>query len=643
MKSRIIRMLMAVAMLSLAAAAWAQPVVSIYDLQQDLIADNTVVTVQGKIVTAVDDIPSGMGFFIQEPAGGANSGIYVFVGTVNVPTVIIGDVVDVTGMYDDYFPSGAPGTGLAELNLSVPHGGQGSYTKVGTGQVPTPIVLRAWQTKTANRPEAEKWECVLVRHLNVQRTAVDPGFGEWFGMEFGFIDNDETRFDDGLGVSGPPAGTQMSSVTGVLNYTFSEFKVTPRGQYDIVYVGAAPAPTLEYAAVTGASSLDVRFDRPVLESTAENPANYFLDLGTVSTATLDPGDPELVHLTLAAPMTPAILLTLTVIDVQNTDGVAMAPEALQFWGGVNTVAFSQYPDAGGDSSAVAGEILTIKGVIHSEYDVWGNHFYLQEVNREGGSRSPYNGLEVYAPAFLPQVAEGDIVIIADAQTEYYNMTSFTQPFYYFEKVSSGNTVAPPEVITIGDMADPAVWEPYEGALVRVTNVTVVERAGSWNFYAWSVTQDDINWLKVGDMGDYDYLEGLGDILNITGTLRYEFGNFVLMPRRDADIEILYQNPNGTGELPAGARIALAQNHPNPFNPTTKIGFVLAAAGEARLEIFDTAGRLVQTLLAANLEAGRHELSWAGETAAGGQASSGLYYYRLTADGESQTRKMLMLK
>jgi hypothetical protein len=640
MKSRVL--LLAAAALSLAAVASAQPIVTIYDLQQDLIADNTVVTVQGKVVTAVDDIPSGMGFWIQESAGGANSGIYVFVGTVTAPTVIIGDVVDVTGLYDDYFPTGDPGTGLAELNLSVPHGGQGTYTVVGSGQVPAPIVLRAWQTRTANLVEAEKWESVLVRHLNVTRTAADPGFGEWFAVEFGFADNDTTRFDDAF-VARPPAGTQMSSVTGVLNYTFNDFKVTPRGQYDVVYVGAAPAPTLEWAAATGESSIDVRFDRPVEETSAENAFNYFLDLGTVSTATLDPADPELVHLVLSAPMLPEILLTLTVIDVQNTDGIAMAPEATQFWGGLNTVAFSQLPDAGGDSSAVAGQILTIKGVIHSKYDVWGNHVYLQEVNDAPGARSPYNGLEVYLPAYLPELAEGDVVIIADTQTEYFNMTSFVQPFYYFEKVSSGNTVLAPEVITIGDMSDPSVWETYEGALVRVEDVTVVERAGEANFYDWSVTQDDISWLKVGDMGDYSYLEGLGDELNITGTLRYEFGNFVLMPRSDADIDILYQNPLGTDDLPAGARIALAQNHPNPFNPSTKINFVLASPGAARLEIFDTAGRLVQTLVAGQLAAGSHEFAWMGDTAAGDQASSGLYYYRLTANGESATRKMLMLK
>ena len=641
MKSRVL--LLAAAALSLAAVASAQPIVTIYDLQTDLIADNTVVTVEGKVVTAVDDIPSGMGFFIQEPAGGPNSGLYVFVGTVNVPTVIIGDVVDVTGLYDDYFPAGAPGTGLAELNLSVPHGGQGSYTVVGSGQVPQPVLLRAWQTRTANPVEAEKWESVLVRHERVARTATDPGFGEWFGEEYGFAVNDTTRFDDGLGTSGPPVGYQMSSVTGVLNFTFNDYKLTPRGQYDIVYVGTAPAPSLLWAAATGEASIDVRFDRPVEQTSAENPGNYFLDLGAVSTATLDGTDPELVHLVLGSAMLPEILLTLTVIDVQNTDGVAMAPEATQFWGGLNTVAFSQYPDAGGDSSAVAGQIVTIKGVIHSKYDVFGNHVYLQEVNEPPGARTPYNGLEVYLPAYLPQLAEGDIVIISDTQTEYFNMTSFVQPFYYFEKVSSGNTVLAPEVITIGDMSDPSVWEPYEGALVRVENVTVVERAGAWNFYDWSVTQDDLNWLKIGDMGDYSYVEGLDDVLNITGTLRYEFGNFVLMPRRDADIEILYQNPLGADDLPAGAKIALAQNHPNPFNPSTKISFVLAEPGEARLEIFDTAGRLVQTLLAGQLDAGDHSFVWTGATAAGDQASSGLYYYRLTANGESETRKMLMLK
>jgi len=145
------------------------------------------------------------------------------------------------------------------------------------------------------------------------------------------------------------------------------------------------------------------------------------------------------------------------------------------------------------------------------------------------------------------------------------------------------------------------------------------------------------------MGDYSYLEGLGDVLNITGSLRYEFGNFVLMPRRDADIEILYQNPNGVDDLPAGAQIALAQNHPNPFNPSTKISFILAVPGEARLEIFDTTGRLVQTLVAQQMGAGSHEFIWAGDATGGVQASSGLYYYRLTANGESQTRKMLMLK
>ncbi|MCB1161496.1 MAG: FlgD immunoglobulin-like domain containing protein [Candidatus Krumholzibacteriia bacterium] len=635
-------LLLAGALLLVAAAAQAQDVVTIYDLQTDLVAANTLVTIEGKVVTGIDAVPSGYGFFVQEPAGGQNSGLYVFIGVTAAPDVVIGDIVDVTGVYNDYGGTGTPGSGLCELNLAPAYGGDGSYTVVGSGAVPTPELLRAWQTSTLNPVEAESWECVLVRHENVERTNNDLGFGEWFGVEFGYVDNDSTRFDaDGM-YSGavPPVATQLTSVTGVVNYTFGDWKVTPRGEYDLVYVGVAPAPNLDWACATGDASIDVQFDREVEVTTAENPLNYFLDLGTVSTASVDALNNQLVHLTLAGPMTPEILLNLTVIDVQNTDGVPMTPQATQFWGGLSSVPFSQYPDAGGDSSAVAGQVITVRGVVHSKFDVYGNHVYIEDVNSTL-PLAPYNGLEVYCPALLSELEEGDEVIFADYQTEYFNQTSLTQPFLYYEKVSSGNAVAAAQPITIGDMTDVSLYEPYESALVRVENVEVVERGGAWNFYNWSVTQDGLNWLHVGDMGDYSYVEGLGDSLNINGTLRYEFGEYVLMPRRDADIEILYQNPVGADEVPAAA--LLGQNHPNPFNPKTEISFSLGQAGAVSLDVFDASGRKVKTLLAQPMQQGQHTATWNGDTDAGTPAASGLYFYRLRANGVDETRKMMLLK
>jgi hypothetical protein len=623
-----------VALFAFAGLAQAITVTTIYDIQQDTFALGDTLTIEGVVVTAIDDQPNGLGFWCEELGAGPHSGIYIFTGVIDVPTVVIGDIVDVTGVYDEYY-------GLAELILTPDYGGWGSYTVVGAGSPPEPELLRAWQCRTSNPLEAEQWESVLVRVENVTALALDPGYGEWFAEEFGYAVNDTVRCDDGAGISGPPAGTEMTSITGILHFSYDDFKIEPRAEYDIVYSGAAPAPNLEWAVVTDETHVNAYFDREVEQTTAENAFNYFLDLGVVLTATRDAVDLQLVHLELAAPMTPEILLTLTVLNVQNTDGIPMTPQATQFWGGINTVAFAQTPDAGGDSSMVAGQVITIEGVVHSLYDVWGNHVYLQDVGSAPGDM--FNGIEVYLSSYIDTLNVGDVLRIGDLLAEYFNMTSMSQSFYHFEQTGEGAAVLPPEPMTIGDMTDPGTFEPYEGMLVEVENVVVVERAGEWNFYEWAVTSDNLNWLRIDDLGDFDYVEGLGDTLNIRGTLRYLYGEFKLAPRSDADIDIIYQNPNGTDGLPAGVKISLAQNHPNPFNPRTKINFQLAKAGHATVDVFDAQGRRIKSLFSGTLDEGSHELIWNGDTDGGNQAATGLYFYKLRSAGESQTRKMLLLK
>jgi hypothetical protein len=103
-------------------------------------------------------------------------------------------------------------------------------------------------------------------------------------------------------------------------------------------------------------------------------------------------------------------------------------------------------------------------------------------------------------------------------------------------------------------------------------------------------------------------------------------------------------PQGPGTPRA---MALAQNYPNPFNPTTMITFTMpGAAGEkkhAAVEIFDTRGKRVRTLFEGELEPGTHAMSWNGRTSSGESTGSGIYLYRLSVDGESVSRKMVLLK
>ena len=105
-----------------------------------------------------------------------------------------------------------------------------------------------------------------------------------------------------------------------------------------------------------------------------------------------------------------------------------------------------------------------------------------------------------------------------------------------------------------------------------------------------------------------------------------------------------ENPGQPGEsqTPA-ANLALEQNHPNPFNPQTTIDFSLPRTESVRLDIFDVQGRLVRTLVDANLGQGSHSVTWTGETNDGVRAASGTYVYRLTTDSRVLSKTMALVK
>jgi subtilisin-like proprotein convertase family protein len=103
-------------------------------------------------------------------------------------------------------------------------------------------------------------------------------------------------------------------------------------------------------------------------------------------------------------------------------------------------------------------------------------------------------------------------------------------------------------------------------------------------------------------------------------------------------------PTLTG-VPLGADAAafrLEANNPNPFSPRTEIRFNLARAGHATLRVFDAAGREVRTLVDGALPAGPHAVAWDGTDGAH-RVASGVYFYRLTSEGESAIRRMQLVR
>jgi len=83
---------------------------------------------------------------------------------------------------------------------------------------------------------------------------------------------------------------------------------------------------------------------------------------------------------------------------------------------------------------------------------------------------------------------------------------------------------------------------------------------------------------------------------------------------------------------------LSQNYPNPFNPSTKITFEIPNSGLVTLKVFDITGKLVDVLLNGNKNSGKYTVDFNGSSLA-----SGVYFYSLTSNDFTDTKKMILMK
>lgn len=90
------------------------------------------------------------------------------------------------------------------------------------------------------------------------------------------------------------------------------------------------------------------------------------------------------------------------------------------------------------------------------------------------------------------------------------------------------------------------------------------------------------------------------------------------------------------ETPTG--FELSQNYPNPFNAQTAIGYALPNPAHVSIVVYDILGRTQSVLVDQDQAAGYHQVVWDAT-----DAPTGVYFYRIEAEGYSQTRKMVLAK
>jgi hypothetical protein len=162
-------------------------------------------------------------------------------------------------------------------------------------------------------------------------------------------------------------------------------------------------------------------------------------------------------------------------------------------------------------------------------------------------------------------------------------------------------------------------------------------------HLWSRRFGDAEYQQVGYSVAVDGTTGVvltGDFL---GTV--DFGGGGLTCDGDRDIFIArfsLENLTDTGNGVPAWRTSLSQNFPNPFGSVTRIVFSLREAGEVSLRLYDAGGRLVRLLEQGYHEAGPHEARWDGRDGMGDALPTGVYFYRLSAERKTLTRKAVLL-
>lgn len=98
----------------------------------------------------------------------------------------------------------------------------------------------------------------------------------------------------------------------------------------------------------------------------------------------------------------------------------------------------------------------------------------------------------------------------------------------------------------------------------------------------------------------------------------------------------------TGITPISSKIpkkfSLSQNYPNPFNPKTKIQFSIPKTSYTELKVYDVLGREVAILVNKEMNAGNYQVDFNPKN-----LTSGTYFYRLTAEDFTETKRMMIVK
>lgn len=608
------------------------------------------------IITGFDPKATGYGFYMQTATGAPFTGIDVFTGTFNklaAPyNLAIGDAVVCYGRKQEF----GNGTELEGYD-----GVQGTddciVRKVSSGN-PLPPFFVGTTTQLnwlATNTFAEQYEGMLVRvngPLHVARTV---GVGTNFFLAVSNAAPSDSILIDGNTLTTFPApalNTNIDMIQGLAEQR-TTYRIQLRDGNDITL---STPPNVTDAYPVADDQIRVTFDRNVTSASATNVNNYSLaSFGTVDAAVMDGSQAAIVTITNG--LNHGDIETITVNNIAGlANGLAMTSgQSRTFVNGVLTCAEAQLPNADSlgaspcvDKSRFAGASgqlnqgllgtrCTVKGVSVAKFTTLD---YLAD--EAGGFRS---GLVAFGSP-IPITVGKKYMLVGQIQ-EFFGETEFSGIVNAYD-LGSGTAPAPatPALSAIDHDGCDATQtlddaEDYEGMLVRVNEAKVILAEGlvtppTTGFHITNIARSDTIFVSNLNGVLNPFVHPLmGSTVQVTGILHYANNSFRICPRNYGDIVQLAGVGNNTPKI----HFAVVQNP----SARPRLSFGLPQASDVELGVYDVTGRQITTLEKGHLPAGEYSRAWNGLSANGTKTGPGVYFYRLTVNGETFSTRSVKLQ
>jgi len=607
-------------------------------------------------------------FFIQDPAGDEWSGVYVYDATVDPQ---IGDEMILAAQVDEYY-------GFTELS------GVAGFVTQSTGNTLQPIDITTAELGNGCSETGERLEGVLVRVSDVTVTSEASTYGEWFVQDASGV---SCQIDDNVFAGtpySPTLGETIDYIIGVVDYSYSEYAILPRSMDDLgVQIVTTSVYDIQYTTVPGDGTYPSLLDgQPVTVSGIVSAANYYSSGNANRFFITDPeggawhgvfvfnydaivtgGDWVTVSGTVSEYYGFTEISDVTSVVIQSSDNEIPAASSVS----TNDVNSEMYE---GVLVRVENVTVTAEPDTHSEWYVDDGSGAVQIDDGIFQFPNPTLGMAFdsitgavdysfdafginprwesdVVPSGSGCTANGDVT--GDGALDVMDIVAVVSHVL-------GNTILPPDVICHADMDDSGTVDVLDivNLVDMILNPTIRQTDAKkvslfiGDHSVWMTSDGFIGGIQMTLSHDPKFSLNLTDHCYLSDQNSDIDNTRLIVLHPDSEI-FTYTGEFTIDEVTVVSRsdylkpvivnkFKLLDNFPNPFNPTTTIQFQLPESNQVKVFIYDLSGRLMDTLMDNQIDAGYHSVVWD----ATGYAS-GIYLVRMEAGDLTAMQKIALVK